>query len=85
MGGQLVLHYAVPPQSRQKREKVVIDIYNLSGRRVRRLMNNVMNPGYYSIAFDNSSFDENVITAGFYICRMSAGEYNTAKRIMFIR
>jgi len=71
------IKYQVP-----RKTKVTIDIYDLSGRRIRRLVNSVREPGYYQLVWDGTNKTNSKVAAGMYFCRMSAGNFTKTRRIV---
>jgi hypothetical protein len=60
--------------------KVNLRIYDILGREVAILVNEVRTAGYYTVSFDASNF-----ASGVYFYRLSAGNYNAVKKLVLIR
>jgi hypothetical protein len=60
--------------------QIIIKVYDLLGREVKTLINETMSPGKYIVSFDAS-----VLSSGVYFYRMTAGEFNDVKRMIFIK
>lgn len=56
----------------QAQEHVSIRIYDLLGREVRCLVDDVKKPGYYSVNWDGRDFNAKRVASGLYFCRMRA-------------
>lgn len=70
---QTTIEYTVPIQG-----QVRIEIYDLLGRRVKRLMDEIQAPGSYLV-----SFSGNNLASGVYFCRYTiAGEMGTRKMLL---
>ena len=67
------INYAIP-----KATHVRVEIYNVLGQRVRTLVNEEKQPGYYTIDFNASS-----LASGFYIYRLEAASgFNAVKKMI---
>ena len=66
------IKYAIP-----KPTHVRVEIYNVLGQRVRTLVNEEKQPGYYSIDFNASN-----LASGFYIYRLEARGFNEGKKMI---
>ncbi len=60
-------------------------IYDITGRKVRTLVNEQMLPGRYSIVWDGANDHGMSVASGFYIYRMIAGPFVTARKMLLIR
>jgi hypothetical protein len=74
--GATVLRYAVPVSCQSR---VVIDLYDLHGRRVRTLVDRRANAGYYEV-----SIDVNTLPAGRFFCRIKAGTFETTVPLLIV-
>ncbi|UCF64287.1 MAG: T9SS type A sorting domain-containing protein [bacterium] len=79
------ISYALPFGS-----QVSIEIFNVVGQRVRVLMNEQQNPGYYDIVWDGQSDSRNAVSSGVYVYRMYAkgsnGEqFTETRKMLFVR
>ncbi|MBI5475511.1 MAG: T9SS type A sorting domain-containing protein [Ignavibacteriales bacterium] len=59
---------------------VLILIYDILGREVERLVDEIKQPGEHSISWNAQNK-----TSGIYICRMSAGKFNYTRKLALIR
>jgi hypothetical protein len=64
------IKYSVP-----QRGKVRIEIYALSGRRIRTLVDGTMPPGERFVTWDGTDESGRRVVSGVYLCRMTAGEF----------
>ena len=60
--------------------RTLIEVYDLSGRRVRTPVDSNYQTGVYEVAIDTAS-----LAPGVYVYRMSAGPFHAAKRMVVIR
>jgi hypothetical protein len=62
------------------RQLTVLKVYDVLGREVATLVNEVKQPGTYTVQWDASR-----VASGVYLCRLSAGEYTTSRKVMLLR
>jgi hypothetical protein len=60
--------------------KVTIKIYDILGREVVTLVNEVKEAGYYSAEFDGSS-----LASGVYFYKLTAGDYSATKKMLLVK
>ncbi|MGC8654693.1 MAG: T9SS type A sorting domain-containing protein [Candidatus Kryptoniota bacterium] len=70
-----VIEYAVPVKS-----NVTIVVYDILGRVVDRLVDEVKHPGTYKVVFDGSN-----LPSGVYFYRITAGSFSRVRKMMLIR
>jgi len=61
-------------------QKVTLKVYDILGREVTTLVNQVQSPGNYSVKFDASD-----LTSGIYYYRLSSGEFVESKKMLLIK
>ncbi len=59
---------------------VVLKIYNSLGQVIETLVNERMQPGYYTVKLDGSK-----LSSGIYIYKIQAGSYTSVKKIMLVK
>jgi len=57
-----------------------LNIYDVLGREVKRLVNDELSPGKYSTQFDGSN-----LPGGLYLCNLKAGLYSDTKKIIYLK
>lgn len=62
------------------KEKVTLKVYDILGREVTKLVNNVQNAGMYKINFDAEG-----LASGIYIYRIQAGSFTESKRMILLK
>jgi uncharacterized protein (TIGR02145 family) len=65
--------------------KVMIQIYDVTGRVVCNLVNKNMEPGRYSVTWNGHYENEGSVSKGIYYIRFAAGKAQEVKRIMLVR
>ena len=59
---------------------VSLKVYDMLGREVKTLVNEIKSPGKYIVSFDASS-----LSSGVYFYKISAGEFSDVKRMVLIK
>jgi hypothetical protein len=60
--------------------KVVLKVYDISGREIKTLLNETKSAGYYSVTFEASN-----ISSGVYFYRIQTEKYSEIKRMMVVK
>ncbi len=60
--------------------KVTLQVYDILGRLVRTLVNNVQSPGQYTVSFDAGN-----LASGIYFYRINTGNFTATKKLMLIK
>jgi len=61
---------------------IQLDIYNILGRRVKSIYNQIMNPGTYVIPWNGSDDNGNILANGIYYARLKTEYGSSIKKIM---
>ena len=69
----------------QEEAKVQITIYDLLGKRVGVLEDNNRGPGTYTLPWDGTDANGNVLAGGSYICCIQAGSHREFVKIMLLK
>ncbi|MCP4582141.1 MAG: T9SS type A sorting domain-containing protein [candidate division Zixibacteria bacterium] len=64
----------------QERQHINLSIYDLLGREIRILVDETVEPGSYSTAFNSSG-----LASGVYLCLLRAGNYSETKRMVLTK
>ncbi len=59
---------------------VILEIYDITGRKIRQLANNYYTPGYHSVIWDASD-----VSSGVYFVKMNADGFNASQKLMLIK
>jgi len=65
--------------------RVVIDVYNIKGQRVRSLVNGVYEAGGHSVVWNGRDEAGHSVGSGVYFYRMSAGEYVGVRKMVMVK
>ena len=64
---------------------VKVVIFDVMGRNVKTLMNEIQSSGYHSILWDATNDMGEDISAGMYIYTILVGEYRSSKKMVLIK
>jgi hypothetical protein len=74
------IEFEVPPAGDKNSQPVQLVIYDVLGREVLILVNEVLNPGKYEIEFDAAAF-----TSGVYYYILNSGGYSDTKKMILLK
>ena len=75
-----IIPFALPAS-----EQVLLIIYDILGRKVKKLVNQQLPPGQYKVSWDGRDDFGNFVSTGIYIYRIRAGNYHETRKMLFIR
>jgi hypothetical protein len=61
-------------------ERVRVEVYDVTGRLVRELMDERLMPGAHAVRFDGSSF-----SSGTYFCRLAAPDFSATRKMVLVK
>lgn len=62
------------------RQRTAVTVFDVLGREVTTLVNEVKEPGTYTVQFDGSN-----LASGVYFCRLQAGSFAASKRLVLLK
>ena len=66
-------------------ELVSLNIYNILGKKVSTLLNNVVNPGNHKIEWNAKDNEGNPVASGIYFYELSSSSFTARKKMLLIR
>ncbi len=78
--GMTVIPFQIPQPN-----EVMLEIYDLLGRRVRLLQQAAKPPGFYSAIWDGRNQQGRLVESGIYFVRMQAGNFSAMQKILVTR
>lgn len=79
--GRTLVRYALPV-----RQRVAIDVYDLQGHRVARLVDGEQGPGNFSVMFGSAvANDGRRLSSGVYFVRIEAGSFRASRKMLMLR
>lgn len=74
------ISYSLPAEA-----EVNLDIYNITGQKVRTLVNKRQTAGYKTVMWDGRDESGQPVSSGIYIYRIEAGEYRATKKMTLLK
>ncbi|MBN2288089.1 MAG: hypothetical protein JXQ83_02075, partial [Candidatus Glassbacteria bacterium] len=65
--------------------QVRLGVYNLRGELVRALVDEVKEPGYYSVSWDGRDEGGREVASGVYFYRLSAGDFDQVRKMVLLK
>lgn len=78
------IQYAIP-RTETGSVRVVIDLFNTSGQRIRSLVDAQQQPGWYSVVWDGRDDHGRVVGSGVYFYRIRAGEFIRTRKLTLLK
>lgn len=77
--------YTVPSSIKEKDCRTSIEVFDISGRCVRRILDEKKVPGVYTAYWDGKNISGSVAANGFYLVRLFTDEYSRSIRVHLLR
>ncbi|MFQ6093200.1 MAG: FlgD immunoglobulin-like domain containing protein, partial [bacterium] len=71
--------------SDQSPPHTTLKIYNILGQEVRTLVDELKEPGYYTVTWDGRNERGDPVSSGIYFYRLTAGDYSSTKRMVLLK
>ncbi len=68
-----------------KTTPVSLTIYNVKGQKVKTLVNEVVNAGNYTVAWNGVDDNNRSVSSGVYFYKMNAGQYSSTKKMILMK
>lgn len=65
--------------------RVRLTIYDINGRVVRELLNDILSAGMHRIVWNGAKGTGEVVSSGIYLCRMQAGRFSETRKMTFLK
>jgi flagellar hook assembly protein FlgD len=75
-----IIKYQLP-----KQEKVTLEIFNALGQKVKTLVNEFKNAGYYQETWNGTNDNNISVATGVYIYRLLAGNFVISKKMILLK
>ena len=66
-------------------EHVSIDIYNLTGRHIKSLVNSIQNPGYKTVQWNATNDRNEPVSGGLYLYTIESGDFKQTKKMLLLK
>lgn len=87
--------YQIPPSSSQSTGQLLsgrlgtvdcrVEIYDVCGRLVKRLVEREQQPGFHSVVWDGRDSSGRLVATGVYFYRVKAGKFKSSKKMVVLR
>ena len=77
---ETIIGYQLP-----ERTEVHLEIYNLLGQKVRKLVNEIQASGYYRIVWNGRNDTGAEVASGVYFYRLQAGNHNAIRKLVLLK
>ena len=64
---------------------ILLEVIDHKGRKVKVLVNEVKEPGKYTVVWNGRNNDNNLVASGFYICKIKAGKFISIKKMLLLK
>jgi len=66
-------------------QHVMIQIFDISGRNVGNLVDDIRNKGTYTVSWNGTDNHGNSLASGVYLIQMKAGTYAVTRKVMMLK
>jgi len=77
---ETTIEYSIKEDSR-----ILIEIYNIKGQKVKTLINEFREAGYYSVIWNGKDNSNKQVASGLYFYRMKTANYNKMRKILLLK
>lgn len=64
---------------------VTVEIYSVNGQRIRMLVDEIKEPGIYSVIWDGRNEKNTQVATGIYFCRLQIDSFSTVRKMLLIQ
>ena len=75
-----IIHYALP-----KSAHVIVQIFDVSGRKVRTVVSASQSAGYYEVQWNGQDESGRLVNTGTYFAHLQAGEFSKVIKMVYLR
>jgi len=75
-----VIKYSIPEKENGEVQLISLKIFDLLGREIKVLVNEIQTPGNYEIGFNAAD-----LTSGIYFYQLTAGDYKATKKMILLK
>ena len=65
--------------------RALIEIYNANGQVIKQLMDQELTPGEYSIIWDATNENGDLVKGGFYFYKITVGDFSSIEKMILVR
>ena len=75
-----LIKYDIPKVGNNSLTNVKITVFDITGKKIRELVNENLSPGKYQVSFDGGYF-----TSGIYIYKLETGSFSVSKKMVILK
>ncbi|MBW7889252.1 MAG: T9SS type A sorting domain-containing protein [Bacteroidetes bacterium] len=79
--GTTVIAYTIPQSARTT--KVILSIFDVTGKLIKTLVNTIVQPGNYSVSWNGTNSEGFSVSSGIYYYRLTAGTFQETRKIVY--
>ena len=80
------ISFKISNEQNQQNEQVNIEIYNLKGQKVKQLLSDQLSVGQYSVMWNGTDENNNLISSGVYFYQLKVGNgFSETKRMLLLK
>ena len=68
-----------------KTGRVSIEVYNANGLMIRKLVDQELTPGEYSVSWDATNENGDLVKGGFYFYKITVGDFSSTEKMVLVR
>jgi hypothetical protein len=68
-----------------KTDHVSLELYNIAGRLINTLVDQILEPGHYTAKWDRKDRYGHHVASGIYFLKLTAGDYSATEKLLLIR
>ena len=69
----------------QQTRKIDVSIFDVSGKHINTLVNELKNPGDHAVVWDGFNYNNQVVPSGIYYCVVTSNGYRQAQKIILLK
>lgn len=69
----------------QKSNRVILEVFNITGQKVKVLLDDYHEAGSYTIQWDGTDNNDNRVASGMYLYRLTSGDYTESKKMILVK
>ncbi len=69
----------------EKNSEVIIDVYDIKGRKVKSLVRDNFSRGNHSIVWNSTNEEGNLVASGIYLYKMRSGSFSSSRKMILLK
>ncbi len=80
-----LINFSVPGEMRDEQPRVLLEIYDLRGRKVKTLVDELLSPGIHQVSWDGSNRQGIIASSGIYLYVLKSGNTVLSRKMLLTR